>query len=47
MEKTMLSRIFATTRDLCDFVNKNNIKREDIMSIVVSRDGSYVIYYYK
>ena len=47
MEKTMLSRIFATTRDLCDFVNKNNINREDIISIVVSRDGSYAIFYYK
>ena len=47
MKKTMLSRIFATTRDLCDFVNKNNIKREDIMSLLVSREGSYVIFYYK
>lgn len=47
MEKKLLSAILDTTRNMCDFVNKHNIHKEDIVNIVPTGGGSYVIFYYK
>ena len=47
MEKTLLSAIFETTRKVCDFVNENNIHKDDIVNIAPIIGGSYVIFYYK
>ena len=32
---------------MCDFVNENNIHKEDIVNIVPTGGSSYVIFYYK
>ena len=47
MEKRLLSAILDTTRDMCDFVNKHNIHKDDVVNIVPTGGGSYVIFYYK
>jgi len=31
--------------DVADFINKNNIKREDIFAIIPSGNGFYLYYY--
>jgi hypothetical protein len=47
MEKRLLSAILGTSRDMCDFVNKHNIHKDDVVNIAPTGDGSYVIFYYK
>lgn len=47
MEKKLLSTICETTRKICDFVNEHNIKKEDIVNIITTAGGLYVIFYYK
>jgi hypothetical protein len=47
MEKKLLSAVFETARKICDFVNEHNIHKEDIVNIVTTVGGSFVIFYYK
>ena len=47
MEKKLLSAVVDTTRKMCDFVNEHNIHKEDVVNIVTTVGGSYVIFYYK
>ena len=47
MEKRLLSAVFDTTRKICDFVNEHNIHKEDVVNIVTTGGGSFVIFYYK
>ena len=35
-----------TTREITDFVNQNNIKREDIVNIMWA-NNAYVLFYYE
>lgn len=47
MEKRLLSAVFETARKICDFVNEHNIHKEDVVNIVATVGGSYIIFYYK
>lgn len=36
---------FTTSRDLCKFINENEIKKEDIQTIFVKEGTVYLIYW--
>lgn len=46
VSKVMMATEAPTVRALVDYANEYNIPREDIVSIVSSREGYIMIYYY-
>lgn len=44
--KVMTATEASTIRELVDFANEYNIVKEDIVSILPSREGYVMIYYY-
>lgn len=41
----LLSKLFALNEDLTEFVNSNNIRREDILTITFTSIG-FILFYY-
>lgn len=44
--KIMTATEAQTIRELVDFANDNKIPREDVVSILPSREGYIMVYYY-
>ena len=44
--KVMNATEAQTVRELVDFVNDYNLSKDDIVSIIPSREGYVLIYYY-
>lgn len=42
----MYTRGFNTNKELVDFTNQKGIKKEDIVSIFVDKDGIFTLIYY-
>lgn len=45
MNKRFRSISFESTRELVDYVNSNNIEKEDIITILIK--NNYILFYYK
>lgn len=41
------SRVCVTTVEVCGFINKNEIKKENIVSLITTSSGSFVIFYWE
>ena len=46
MDKQMYTYSANSMREINDFVNENNIKQEQIVSILPAADGTFFISYY-
>lgn len=44
--KTLYFEYFSTYQDASDFINKNEIRKEDILTLTANKDGAF-LYYYK
>lgn len=42
-----ISETFDNTRLLTKFIRENNIKKQDIVSIILNPENRYVLFYYE
>lgn len=45
MKKKAVSEVFTNTRELVNFINKEEISREDIVSILPMNGQLFLVYY--